>query len=68
VTRSFAGRRIEVVFSNPKKLKARQYSIIEATLDAYPLPVEEYNFLVIPRRFISSLSLGKTHQIKVILG
>ena len=68
VNRSFVGRRIEVVFSNPKKLKAGKYGIIEASLDAYPLPVEEYSFLVIPRRFIASLPANKTHQIKISLG
>ena len=68
VNRSFAGKRIEVIFSNPKKLKAGKYGIIEATLDSYPLPVEEYNFLVISRKNILALSAYKTHKIEIILG
>jgi len=68
VSRPFAGRKIEVVFSNPKKLKAGKYGIIEATLNSYPLPVDEYNFLVVPRKFILALSSDKVHKIHITLG
>ncbi|MGA2774466.1 MAG: cellobiose phosphorylase [Candidatus Omnitrophota bacterium] len=66
--RSFAGREIEVTFSNPKKLKAGRYGIIKASLNSQELSLEEYNFLIIPRKRILALSPDKVHKISIILG
>ena len=68
VSRPFAGRKIEVKFSNPKKLKAGKYGIIKASLNSQPLPIKEHNSLIIPRKDILALTPNKLHKINIVLG
>jgi len=71
IRRIFAGRKLEVSFFNPKRLKAGRYRIIKASLNAvrFPaFPVNQGKGILIGRREIQRLAQGKTHKIDIFLG
>jgi cellobiose phosphorylase len=68
VERPFAGRRICVNFSNPKKLDWDAYSIRKAWLNGRDIPIREHCRIIINRKTISALPAGKKNIIDIILG
>ena len=68
VTRSFAGRRIRVSFSNPGRADWGSYRIREARLNGMPLAVRERGRVIIPRKTIERLSAGRINRIDISLG
>lgn len=68
IDRNFAGRRLSVNFSNPKKLEYGRYKIMKATLNSRALPINDPRRLVIDRKAIINLPVTKTNTINIILG
>ena len=68
VTRVFAGRKIEINFSNPKKLGFDKYKIIRATLASRNLVLKDTQRLLIERRDILSLTSRVINTLNITLG
>lgn len=68
VERPFAGRRICVNFSNPKRCDWDAYRIRKAWLNGKDLPVREHGRIIISRKTIAGLPAGKKNIIDIILG
>jgi cellobiose phosphorylase len=68
VGRIFAGRKIKVNFSNPKKLGFGKYKIITATLASRNLVLKDRQRLLIERKDILRLPLGSINTLNITLG
>lgn len=68
VARTFAGRRIRVRFTNPKRADWEAYRITEARLNGRRIPVMEHGRVIISRADILRLPSGRTHRIDISLG
>jgi cellobiose phosphorylase len=68
VTRTFAGRRLRVSFSNPSRADWESYRITRARLNGRPLGVKEHGRVIIPRGEILRLPSSGTTGIDISLG
>ena len=68
ITRSFAARRLKILFFNPKRLGWNKYRIKRFMLNAEQIPIEENTQVVISREVILSLPRNKLNIIEVHLG
>ena len=68
IERSFANRRLRVIFSNPKKIRRGKYKIAQASLNQRRLSKNDTPRILIPRRTILNLPAGKTNLINIALG
>lgn len=68
ITRVFAGRRLKVIFSNPRRLAYGKYLIKRLMLNEKKILVEEGIRVVLSREDILSLPRGKLNILKVDLG
>jgi len=68
ISRIFAGRRLKIVFFNPKRLESGRYSIKGFSLNSEPIPVEQEAQVVVSREVIISLPKDKLNLIEVYLG
>ncbi|MCK9603083.1 MAG: cellobiose phosphorylase [Candidatus Omnitrophica bacterium] len=66
--RTFAGRNLEIVFVNPKKLGYPGYKIVKAALNSFGLALINPHLVVIPRKIIKRLSSEKANNLRIILG
>lgn len=67
VSRTFAGRRFVVSFSNPGKKRWGRYRISKATLNDKSLALKDRNSVVIKRALIKDLAADEIHTIDIIL-
>ena len=67
ITRSFGGRRLKIIFFNPRGLNAGKYRIRRFSLNSELIPVEEKEKVVISREVILSLPKDKLNIIEVHL-
>ncbi|PIQ87413.1 MAG: cellobiose phosphorylase, partial [Candidatus Omnitrophica bacterium CG11_big_fil_rev_8_21_14_0_20_43_6] len=68
ITRSFAGRRLKVIFFNPHRLEAGKYRLKRFLLNAKQIPIVEDTRVVVSREVIASLPKNKPSIIEVYLG
>jgi cellobiose phosphorylase len=68
ISRLFCGRRLQVNFHNPEKIDYPAYKILRAELDSRRLPLGNGRELLIKRKVISRLPVGKLHTIDIVLG
>ena len=68
IKRVFAGRKLCINYSNPKKLEYKKYRITSATLDSRKLSVSGSKTLVINRKTLLSLPRNKLIGIHIELG
>ena len=68
ITRIFAGRKLKIIFFNPKRISAGKYRIQSFLLNAEQIPVEDNAWVVISRKVIISLPKDKLNIIRVSLG
>jgi cellobiose phosphorylase len=68
INRVFAGRRLRINFSNPRKLDHTRYRIVKAALDSEELVVRDAKRLTISRKTILSLPQNKLNSILITLG
>jgi len=68
ITRTFAGRKLKVVFINPKRLDAAKYHIKRFKLNAEWMPIQEAPFVVVLREVILNLPKQKLNIIEIHLG
>ena len=68
ITRVFAGRKLRIVFLNPKRLSWGKYRIRRFMLNAERIPIEEAPRVVLSREVIISLPKEKLNIIEVHLG
>lgn len=68
IRRVFAGRYLQVNFSNPKKLTFGKYKIIKVSLDSCDLPLVESQYVVIARKSILRLSQNRINTLNITLG
>lgn len=62
----FAGKRLEVIYENPKKKDFGEYKIASLTCDGKTLPTEQADYALISREILDGLS-EECHQILVTL-
>jgi len=65
IERSFAGAKLRVSISNPRKLDYGEYGIVKAALNSQPLPLSERSRILISRNLLRKNSFN---SIKIILG
>jgi len=65
VNRPFAGSKLQVNISNPKKLDYGQYRILKASLNSQPLPLTDSQRILINRKSLQKLSLN---LVSIVLG
>lgn len=68
VTRSFAGRRLTVRFSNPSRIEWPAYRIREARLNGRDISTVRGRRIIISRKTIEGLPSGRANTIDVVLG
>ena len=68
ISRVFAGRKLRIVFLNPKRLSWGKYRIRRFMLNAERIPIEEAPRVVLSREVIISLPKEKLNIIEVHLG
>jgi len=68
INRIFAGRNLNINFSNPKRLGYGRYKIIKASLNAQNLILKESPYIVINRRTILELPSNKLNTLNIVLG
>jgi len=68
IERSFAGRRLQIKFFNPKRRGYAKYRIIKASLNSRKLILERPDKIIINRKTLLSLNPAKTHTVEVTLG
>ena len=68
ISRVFAGRKLKIVFSNPKRLEAGKYCINRFVLNNEQLPIEKSPQVILTREVIASLPKDKLNIIEVHLG
>ncbi|MCX5694374.1 MAG: cellobiose phosphorylase [Candidatus Omnitrophica bacterium] len=68
ITRTFAARRLKIVFLNPKRLPGGRYQIKSFKLNAELIPVVKGTRVVVSREVILNLPKGKLNIIEVFLG
>ena len=68
VRRIFAGRKLQINFSNPKNKDWPEYKIVKASLESKNLPLSEPRSIVIPRQEVLKLSKNRINKINIILG
>jgi cellobiose phosphorylase len=68
IKRMFAGRRLWVSFSNPKRLDFGEYRITASRLNGRSLAVRPNVFLVIPRSLLLKEPGNKPCRIEISLG
>ncbi|MCX5703757.1 MAG: cellobiose phosphorylase, partial [Candidatus Omnitrophica bacterium] len=66
--RIFAGRRLEINFSNPKKLEYGSYKIIKVRLNSQPLAFAEAQQIIISRRLLLRLPPDRINTLNITLG
>lgn len=64
----FAGRKLNIIYSNDEKLEYGDYSIKEADVDDTKIDTPEKYRVVIKRSMIEKLDQNKTHDIVIKLG
>ncbi|MFH1199078.1 MAG: cellobiose phosphorylase [Candidatus Omnitrophota bacterium] len=67
ISRTFAGRRLQISFSNPKKLEYGKYRIKGAKLNSFNFAPQDSCSIILSRKIISRLSAGKIHKISISL-
>ncbi|MCX5695706.1 MAG: cellobiose phosphorylase [Candidatus Omnitrophica bacterium] len=65
VNRPFAGSKLQVNISNPKKLDYGQYRILKASLNSRPLPLTDSQRILINRKSLQKSSLN---LVSIVLG
>jgi len=68
IQRVFAGRRLKIVFFNPRRLESGKYRIKRFLLNAEQIPVEDSAQVTVSRKVIISLPKNKLNIIEVYLG
>ena len=68
IYRSFAGRKLRVNFTNPKRLDWGGYKIVKARLNADDLPGCGSGSIIIKRGLILKLRAGRINSIDIVLG
>ncbi|MFH0762861.1 MAG: cellobiose phosphorylase, partial [Candidatus Omnitrophota bacterium] len=68
IKRSFAGRPLQVNFSNPKMLPYGRYKITGASLNGFNLEVKKQNSFLLSRRIIIRLPHNKLNRLDIKLG
>jgi len=68
ISRVFAGRKLKIVFLNPKRLPAGKYRIKRLILNAERIPIEEAPWILLAREVIINLPKKKLNIIEVQLG
>jgi hypothetical protein len=64
----FAGRRLRVVYQNPRGLDYGQYRIEELRVDGRPTELRRLRkAVVLPRELIAGLADGAVHRLEVTL-
>ena len=64
----FAGRHLDIIYSNPDKLDVGDYVITAVMLDGEPLDMTPGPEMLIARTRLEDLDAETTHQIEVTLG
>lgn len=68
ISRTFARRRIQVTFFNPRRLECGRYRIKRLLLNSEPLLIVEDTKVVITREVIADLPQAKLNTIEIHLG
>jgi cellobiose phosphorylase len=68
ISRVFAGRKLKIVFSNPKRLPADKYRIRRFMLNKELIPIEEAPQVLLTREVITGLPKEKLNIIEIHLG
>ncbi|MCX5665683.1 MAG: cellobiose phosphorylase [Candidatus Omnitrophica bacterium] len=68
ICRTFAGRKLRVNFTNPKRLDWGGYKIVKARLNADDLPGCGSGSIIIRRGLILKLRAGRINSIDIVLG
>lgn len=68
ITRTFAARKLKIVFINPKRLTAGKYRIKRFKLNAEWMPIQEAPQIVVSREVILNLPKQKLNIIEIHLG
>lgn len=63
---SFAGRKMNLIYQNPKHLEVGDYEVVEICLDSRPLPFDKKN-PVVSRETLLRLSGDPVHTLRVTL-
>ncbi|MDI6605636.1 MAG: cellobiose phosphorylase, partial [Candidatus Omnitrophota bacterium] len=68
IRRPFAGRFLQVNFSNPQRQAFGRYKITGASLNGYGLKIKKQNSLLISRKIILRLPQNKLNRLDIKLG
>jgi cellobiose phosphorylase len=70
VTTIFAGRSLTVMYHNPDRLDFGQYALETVQINNQPLSFhsEAAASITIPRRVVTALAAGQSHQVDIWLG
>ncbi|MDD5692659.1 MAG: cellobiose phosphorylase, partial [Candidatus Omnitrophica bacterium] len=68
IGRTFAGRRIKIVFLNPARLDFGRYRIAKVRLNSENLPIDKSRYLIITREVILDLPANKLNVLELHLG
>ena len=67
ITKIFAGRKLQIRFSNRKKLEYGKYKIAKASLNSLTLQVSHVGRLIVPRQTILKLPKGRVNSLNIVL-
>ncbi len=68
INRTFAGRKLQISFSNPQRLEYGRYSIKSIKLNSFYLAPQDPQSITLSRKIITRLPSNKTHSINISLG
>jgi cellobiose phosphorylase len=68
INRNFAGRKLKIDFSNPKRLNPYRYNIIKAILNSRDLNLKKAKSILIERKTILNLPQDKINTLHLTLG
>jgi cellobiose phosphorylase len=68
ISRTFAGKKLKINFSNPKKVAWPKYRIIKANLNGRNISPKDQSSIIIQRKAILKLLSNKINTLNIILG
>jgi len=68
IFRSFAGRQLQIDFSNPKKLEYGEYKIVKVKLNSSNLLFKPASSVIIDKKTLLKFSPSKINTLNIILG